>query len=341
MNVEISLIAELQQQTDRIRNVCVLAHVDHGKTTLSDHLIASNGLIHPRLAGEVRYMDSKDDEQARGITMKSSSISLLYVPGAATCALGPNSVTHDERLQQGYLFNLIDSPGHVDFCSEVSTAARLSDGAFVVVDAVEGVCIQTHAVLRQAWEEKVRLCLVVNKVDRLILELCLTPAEAYERLKAIIAHVNMIVSSFHSEKYISEADAVLAYEEAKADGAAHAHTGEHGGEEEEEAGQGGNGREEEEEEEQAFSPERGNVAFGSAYDGWAFRIDQFAELYAAKMGCNASALRRALWGDYAYSPKSKRIVKIKGDAIGRTKPLFVQLALEPIWKSYTDRKSVV
>jgi hypothetical protein len=78
-------------------------------------------------------------------------------PGSPHCCCqGPRSVSHAEKLSSGFLVNLIDSPGHVDFCSEVSTAARLSDGALVVVDAVEGVCIQTHAVLRQAWEEKVR-----------------------------------------------------------------------------------------------------------------------------------------------------------------------------------------
>lgn len=286
-------------------------------------------------------MDSKEEEQARGITMKSSSISLLFVPGGATRPEGPNSVPIEEKLASGILVNLIDSPGHVDFCSEVSTAARLSDGAFVVVDAVEGVCIQTHAVLRQAWEEKVAMCLVVNKIDRLILELRLTPEEAYERLVAIIAHVNMIVSSFRSEKFISEADSVLAYEDAKASGAAAGAGGGRGGEGSEEAhngngaaGEGHDEHAEDEDEEDMFSPSKGNVAFASAHDGWAFRPSQFAEMYAAKLGCKAAALERAMWGDYAFQPKLKRIVKIKADQRGRLKPLFVAFALDPLWKAY-------
>ncbi|KAK9830922.1 hypothetical protein WJX81_005694 [Elliptochloris bilobata] len=315
-------LAALQSQTERIRNICILAHVDHGKTTLSDHLIGSNGLIHPRMVGELRYLDSRDDEQARGITMKSSSIGLLHIPGAAGLpGSAPASPTPQDKLEKGYLINLIDSPGHVDFCSEVSAAARLSDGALVVVDAVEGVCIQTHAVLRQAWHEQVRLCLVINKVDRLVLEVGASPAEAYERMRGIVAHVNMILSAFRSEQLISDADAVLATEDARA-----AQPQDAGGAEEV-AG-------DEEGEEPVFAPEKGNVAFASAADGWAFRVGQFAALYAAKMGANPKALARTMWGDYAYQAKARRIVRIRPEQQGKAKPLFVQLALDPLWRAY-------
>ena len=119
-------VALLSSAPSRVRTLCVLAHVDHGKTTLSDALIAHNGLMHPKMVGKLRYMDFREDEQDRGITMKSASISLLSTPREAAAAPGP------------FLVNLIDSPGHVDFCSEVSSAARLSDGALVLVDAVEG-----------------------------------------------------------------------------------------------------------------------------------------------------------------------------------------------------------
>ncbi|PNW73585.1 hypothetical protein CHLRE_13g564950v5 [Chlamydomonas reinhardtii] len=335
MNVSTELLVALQSKQDRVRNLCILAHVDHGKTTLSDHLIGSNGLIHPRMQGELRYLDSREDEQARGITMKASAISLLYVPGAATRPEGPKSLPDAAKLSDGYLVNLIDSPGHVDFCSEVSTAARLCDGGLVVVDAVEGVCIQTHAVLRQAYEEKVRPVLMINKLDRLILELRMSPEEAYGRLRDIVTHANMIWSAFASEKYLREADAVLALEAARADqaeaaaAAARAAGGEASGEAEE--------QEAEAEEGDAFDAVAGSVAFGSAADGWAFRLSQFAEMYAEKLGCKPEALVRGLWGDWAFSPKDKRVVRAnkRGGGSKALKPMFVQFALEPIWKAYT------
>ncbi|ERM93640.1 hypothetical protein AMTR_s00004p00150160 [Amborella trichopoda] len=176
--------------TKRIRNICILAHVDHGKTTLADHLIAGsvNGLVHPKQAGKLRFMDYLDEEQKRAITMKSSSIALEY---------------------KDHLINLIDSPGHIDFCSEVSTAARISDGALVLVDSVEGIHIQTHAVLRQAFVEKLTPCLVLNKIDRLISELKLSPMEAYNKLQRIVHEVNSIMSTYKSEKYLSDVDSIL------------------------------------------------------------------------------------------------------------------------------------
>ncbi|KAL5580302.1 hypothetical protein UlMin_012744 [Ulmus minor] len=287
----------VDSDSQKIRNICILAHVDHGKTTLADHLIASagGGLIHPKQAGRLRYMDFLDEEQRRAITMKSSSIGLRF---------------------RGYSINLIDSPGHMDFCSEVSTAARLSDGALVLVDTVEGVHIQTHAVLRQAWIEKLTPCLVLNKIDRLISELRLTPMEAYTRMLRIVHEVNGIVSAYKSEKFFSEVDSILA------------------------GPSGGVGDEslefvEEDDEEDMFQPQKGNVAFVCALDGWGFNIHQFAEFYASKLGASAATLQKALWGPRYYNPKTKMILPKKAFSEGsKARPMFVQFVLEPLWHVY-------
>ncbi|KAL2330541.1 hypothetical protein Fmac_018122 [Flemingia macrophylla] len=278
-------------ETERIRNICILAHVDHGKTTLADHLIAAagGGVVHPKLAGRVRFMDYLDEEQRRAITMKSSSILLRY---------------------RQHAVNLIDSPGHIDFCSEVSTAARLSDGALLLVDAVEGVHIQTHAVLRQCWIERLTPCLVLNKLDRLITELKLTPSEAYTRLSRIVHEVNGIVSAYKSEKYLSDVDSLLAG-----------------------ASPSGEALEDYDDNEDVFQPQKGNVIFACALDGWGFGIREFAEIYASKLGASVNALQRALWGAKYYNPKTKMIVGKKGVAANK-KPMFVQFVLEPLWQVY-------
>nr|GMD29321.1 elongation factor-like GTPase 1 [Ipomoea batatas] len=280
----------------RLRNICILAHVDHGKTTLADHLIASygGGVLHPKQAGRLRFMDYLDEEQRRAITMKSSSIALQY--------------------QDNYI-NLIDSPGHMDFCSEVSTAARLSDGALILVDAVEGVHIQTHAVLRQAWIEKLTPCLVLNKIDRLISELRLSPMEAYTRLQRIVHEVNGIVSAYKSEKYLSDVDSLLS-----------AQTGDVNDE---------NFEFIEDDEEDTFQPQKGNVVFVCALDGWGFSISDFAEFYASKLGASSSALQKAFWGPRYFNAKTKMIVGKKGVSSGtKARPMFVQFVLEPLWQVY-------
>ncbi|KAJ2805681.1 Cytoplasmic GTPase/eEF2-like protein (ribosomal biogenesis), partial [Coemansia guatemalensis] len=293
-------LAELQRNATSIRNVCVLAHVDHGKTTLSDALLATNGIISSRLAGKIRYLDSREDEQQRGITMESSGISLYYKSQRAK----GSDCGHDEDgssdggASSEYLINLIDSPGHVDFSSEVASAARLSDGALVLVDVVEGVCTQTVSVLRQAWVENVRPILFLNKMDRLILEWRMTPSEAYTHIQQLIEQVNAVLAGFWEGDRLAEDSRKL--EEAK-----EKWRETHG----EDAPMSEWYLEEKDDSQIYFSPEQGNVLFGSAIDGWAFRVNHFARIFAEKLGVPSPAkLQPLMWGDYFIDPKNKRRV---------------------------------
>lgn len=295
---------QLQKNTANIRNICVLAHVDHGKTTLADCLISSNGIISSRLAGKLRYMDSREDEQVRGITMKSSAISLLYA-----------------KDKEEYLINLIDSPGHVDFSSEVSTAVRICDGCIIVVDAVEGVCPQTQAVLRQAWLENIRPVLVINKIDRLIVELKFTPQEAYSHLKNILEQINALTGTLFTSKVLEE----RAERETESQGNQNSDPGE-------QVYDWSAGLEDTDDSHLYFSPDQGNVVFTSAVDGWGFGIEHFAKIYSQKIGIKKEVLLKTLWGDYYINMKAKKIMKV--DQAKGKKPLFVQLILENIWSLY-------
>ena len=178
----IAKIKDLMYKPDSIRNIGICAHIDHGKTTLSDNLLAGAGMISEELAGDQRFLDFDEQEQARGITIDAANVSMVH-----------------NYKDEEYLINLIDTPGHVDFGGDVTRAMRAVDGAVVVVCAVEGIMPQTETVLRQALKENVKPVLFINKVDRLINELKLEPEELQKRFINIYMEANKLIKNMAPE----------------------------------------------------------------------------------------------------------------------------------------------
>ncbi|GAA5969995.1 hypothetical protein JCM3765_007272, partial [Sporobolomyces pararoseus] len=307
----------------RTRNLCIVAHVDHGKSSFADSLLAANGIISSRLAGTIRYLDSREDEQERGITMESSAVSLRWRLPKTTTESTKEEGEEDKvpPVLEDYKINLIDTPGHVDFSSEVSTASRLCDGALVLVDSVEGVCTQTVTVLRTVFYSHLKPILVINKLDRLITELKLSPEEAYHHLQRIIEDVNAVVGSFYSSERMEQD--YKRPNNTKTD--------------RENDGAAAESFEERDDASLYFDPVQGNVLFASAIDGWAFRISKFAKLYSTKLGMSVKILEKVLWGDWYLDVKNKRVLnrkKMEQSGGKKLKPLFVQFILENIWAAY-------
>ena len=233
-----------------------------------------------------------------------------------------------------YLINLIDSPGHIDFSSEVSTASRLCDGALVLVDAVEGVQSQTVTVLRHTWTEHLKPLLVINKVDRLVTELKLSAAEAYSHLSKLLEQVNAVIGTFFQGKRMEEDLLWRERVERKVAAAAERAAARAEGGESSVFSSSAGEFEERDDENLYFAPEKNNVIFGSAIDGWAFTVRQFAVLYEKKLGIKRAVLEKVLWGDYYLEPKTKRVLGSKHLKGRSLKPMFVQLVLDNIWAVY-------
>jgi elongation factor 2 len=284
-----------------IRNMSVIAHVDHGKSTLTDSLVCKSGIISAKNAGTARYMDTRADEQERGITIKSTGISMFFqynadegtvVRDEAAADNADGSASEVEINKNSYLINLIDSPGHVDFSSEVTAALRVTDGALVVVDTIEGVAVQTGTVLRQAMAERVKPALMVNKVDRALLELQLTGEEIYQNMVKAIENVNVIIESYKFQDRDWQVE-----------------------------------------------PIRGNVAFGSGLHQWGFTLKVFAKVYAAKFNTTVAKMTEKLWGDWVFATVDGKNKWIQSTSVNvnrgvdketGAKRAFVAFIMEPI-----------
>ena len=281
----------MMDKPDQIRCLSVIAHVDHGKSTLTDSLVSKAGIIAAKNAGDARFTDTRADEQERCITIKSTGISMYFeydleayysvdkAEGAAAIVEGDEVEVNDKS----FLINLIDSPGHVDFSSEVTAALRVTDGALVVVDCIEGVCVQTETVLRQALGERIKPVLHVNKLDRAFLELHLDLEEAYQGFARAIENVNVIISTYNNEEVMGDVQVV---------------------------------------------PEKGTVSFGSGLHQWAFTLRGFAMMYASKFGVPVKKMMEKLWGDNFFDgSKNKWTKRNKTGTLTRG---FVQFILQPI-----------
>ncbi|MBU1199857.1 MAG: elongation factor EF-2 [Nanoarchaeota archaeon] len=177
-------VREIMVIPAQIRNIAIAAHIDHGKTTLSDNLLAGAGMMSEELAGKVCALDFHEDEQTRGITIDTAAVNMVHTVAG-----------------KEFLINLLDTPGHVDFGGDVTRAMRAVDGAVVLCCASEGIMPQTETVLRQALKERVKPILFINKTDRLIRELKLTPEKMQERFVKIITHVNKLIMDIAEKDY--------------------------------------------------------------------------------------------------------------------------------------------
>jgi len=199
VNFTVDEIRGMMDKKKNIRNMSVIAHVDHGKSTLTDSLVGKAGIIAGSKAGEMRFTDTRKDEQERCITIKSTAVTMYFELEDKDMSFitAPDQC---EKGEKGFLINLIDSPGHVDFSSEVTAALRVTDGALVVVDCVSGVCVQTETVLRQAIAERIKPILFMNKMDRALLELQLDQEELYQTFQRIVENVNVIVATYSDDQ---------------------------------------------------------------------------------------------------------------------------------------------
>lgn len=295
------------------RLITIVAHVDHGKTSLADSLCEHNGIISERIAGTVRYLDSMEEEQRRGITIRSSAIGLKHTYKSVKKAKGPAASNNDNGDKQ-MVVHLIDSPGHVDFSMEVSSALQICDGAILLVDVVEGICARTQSILREAYSQRLVPVLVLNKIDRLCTDLGLTVNESYARIQRVIENVNAAASNM----IFSDRAQALENESSNRNGKISDVTND------------------EMEMIWDFNPVKGNVIFTTALFGWGFSVPSLARsLFRSKVIPNIKPplLRQYLFGDFKYRNSDGKVLKWKQNDESNT--MFSEYGLKPLWDIMT------
>jgi len=294
--VSIDNIRSQMDSKSNIRNMSVIAHVDHGKSTLTDSLVSKAGIIADSKAGDARFTDTRKDEQERCITIKSTAISLYYEVSDDVLEdiKARQKIDKNQQIDESnknFLINLIDSPGHVDFSSEVTAALRVTDGALVVVDCVSGVCVQTETVLRQAIAERIKPVLFMNKMDLAISSRQLDVEELYEAFRNSVENVNVIISMYYSE------DGPMG--------------------------------------DIMVNPSNGTVGFGSGLQGWGFTLRNIAIMYADKFKkLTIPKLMDKLWGDNFFYPLSRKwnVKNPSDEKDGKPVRGFCQFVLNPIYQ---------
>lgn len=294
---ELEFLADLMDTPELIRNVTLCGHLHHGKTTFCDALIEQT---HPDIGSieskDLRYTDTLFTEIERGVTIKTQPVTILL----------------PDTKGKSYLLNIMDTPGHVNFSDEVTAAFRISDGCVLFVDAAEGVMLNTERLIKHAILEKLPISLVINKVDRLIIELKLPPTDAYYKLKHIIDEVNALINQYSEEA--SASASWSASNNINSDVV----------------------NDQKPYRQLTLSPLLGNVCFASSYYRFCFTLKSFAKIYsvmyATPFDYNQFALK--LWGDVYFNAKTRKFSKKPTSATQQRS--FIEFILEPLYKIFAQ-----
>jgi len=275
---DFNFLAGMMDKPGLIRNICLLGAMHHGKTLFMDQLVMNTHEKDWKINKEVRYTDSRQDEQDRGITIKATPMSLVV----------------QDSKEKSFLFNVMDTPGHTNFQDEAIAGMAVSDGIVIVVDVVVGLTVHVERMLKHAVQDKASFVLVINGIDRLVVELKLPPTDAYHKLRYCIEEVNECLDKLYDTS-ATEIEGRTYFSPLK-----------------------GN---------VLFSSALFRMMFTlESYAGI------YADIHAGNASFDPNTLAKCLWGDVYFNADTNKFQKSPPDADQPRS--FVQFVLEPIYKVF-------